>query len=315
MATKIAVVGLGKIAHDQHLPAIAANPDWELAATVSLSGEVPGVENFQLLPELLAARPDIEVVSLCVPPAPRFEMAVAALMAGRHLMLEKPPGATLSECLILQDLAGSQGVSMFATWHSREARQVDLARDWLADKRMEHFEIIWREDVRRWHPGQEWIWEPAGMGVFDPGINALSILTKILPEPVRVLNARLSYPENRQTPIAVDMAMQTVSGAGGKVNFDWRQEGEQIWEIRINTDQGLLELKAGGAQLFIDGMQHGEDGQDVALDGEYPRLYRRMYQLQLQGASDVDLRPHQLVADALMLGSRVLVEPFEFQKN
>ena len=34
---KIALVGIGKIALDQHVPAIAASPEWELAATVSRS--------------------------------------------------------------------------------------------------------------------------------------------------------------------------------------------------------------------------------------------------------------------------------------
>ncbi|MFX5656779.1 hypothetical protein ABTE24_21610, partial [Acinetobacter baumannii] len=42
--------------------------------------------------------------------------------------------------------------------------------------------VIWREDVRHWHPDQEWIWQPGGLGVFDPGINALSIVTEILPQ-------------------------------------------------------------------------------------------------------------------------------------
>ena len=40
---KIALVGIGKIALDQHVPAIASSPDWELAATVSRSGRVEGV--------------------------------------------------------------------------------------------------------------------------------------------------------------------------------------------------------------------------------------------------------------------------------
>ena len=37
---KIALVGIGKIALDQHVPAIAASPDWELAATVSRNDQV-----------------------------------------------------------------------------------------------------------------------------------------------------------------------------------------------------------------------------------------------------------------------------------
>src|SRR5690606_10671828 len=35
---KIAVIGVGKIAQDQHLPVIDASPDFELAATVSTRG-------------------------------------------------------------------------------------------------------------------------------------------------------------------------------------------------------------------------------------------------------------------------------------
>ena len=34
MAEKLALVGIGKIARDQHIPAIAGNPDWQLEAAV-----------------------------------------------------------------------------------------------------------------------------------------------------------------------------------------------------------------------------------------------------------------------------------------
>ena len=39
---KIAIIGYGKIASDQHVPSIAGNPRFELVATSSRSGE--GVE-------------------------------------------------------------------------------------------------------------------------------------------------------------------------------------------------------------------------------------------------------------------------------
>ena len=47
---------------------------------------------------------------------------------------------------------------------------------------MKRLLVTWKEDVRHWHPGQQWIWEAGGFGVFDPGINALSIVTKIMPD-------------------------------------------------------------------------------------------------------------------------------------
>ncbi|MBC7479781.1 MAG: Gfo/Idh/MocA family oxidoreductase, partial [Pseudorhodobacter sp.] len=93
---KVALVGIGKIALDQHVPAIAASKDWDLAATVSRKGSVEGVAAFTDFAAFLTARPDVTVVSLCMPPVPRYAYAEAALLAGRHVMLEKPPGATLS---------------------------------------------------------------------------------------------------------------------------------------------------------------------------------------------------------------------------
>ena len=71
-AMKIALVGIGKIARDQHVPALAASHDWSLAATVSRQGSVDGVQAFDDFGSMLEARPDISTVSLCLPPVPRF---------------------------------------------------------------------------------------------------------------------------------------------------------------------------------------------------------------------------------------------------
>ncbi|TIP51034.1 MAG: gfo/Idh/MocA family oxidoreductase, partial [Mesorhizobium sp.] len=68
-----------------------------------------------------------------------------------------------------------------ASWHSRYAPAVEAARDFLGSTTIRSAAINWKEDVRRWHPNQDWIWAPGGFGVFDPGINALSIATHILP--------------------------------------------------------------------------------------------------------------------------------------
>ncbi|ABL72309.1 Gfo/Idh/MocA family protein [Paracoccus denitrificans] len=302
---RIALAGIGKIALDQHVPAISSSPDWALAATVSRHGGLEGVENFARIDQMLAARPDISVVSLCLPPVPRFAMAQAALRAGRHVMLEKPPGATLAEVHVLRDLARAQGVSLYATWHSREAQAVAAARAWLAGRVIHEGRITWREDVRVWHPGQDWIFEAGGMGVFDPGINALSILTHILPEPVHVTEAELDFPENRQAPIAARLALSGNIAA----DFDFRQQGPQTWDMEFVTDAGRLALRLGGNVLEIDGRPAGGAG---TIMGEYPALYARMADLVRKGASDVDLAPMVLVADAFTRGRRNLVEKFEF---
>lgn len=307
----IALVGIGKIAIDQHVPALTASPDWELSATVSRAGAVDGIPAYTDFAQMLDERPDIRVVSLCLPPIPRFDYAAMAIEAGRHVMLEKPPGATLSECHTLEAMARAKRLSLFATWHSREAEMVAPAKAWLKGKTLRNLHITWKEDVRRWHPGQEWIWEPGGLGVFDPGINALSILTEILPDAIHLKSASLQVPENRQAPIAAKLDFHHPHGAGVTADFDWRQEGEQTWCIDAETDQGVLRLWSGGARMAIDGIEVKPSGRDVSeLSGEYPRLYQKMARLVESGNVDADLSPMRHVADAFTLGRRETVAPF-----
>lgn len=304
----IALAGIGKIAIDQHVPAIAASNDWELAACISRHNAVDGVEAYANFNEFLEKRRDIRVVSLCMPPVPRFNYAETAIRAGRHVMLEKPPGATLAECHKLAKLAEDHRVTLFATWHSREAEMVGTAKRWLADKKLKRLKVTWKEDVRRWHPGQDWIWEPGGLGVFDPGINALSILTEIMPGTIHLTEATLETPENKQCPIAADLRFAHPDGADVHVVLDWRQEGDQTWNIEAETDAGSISLEHGGERCLINGEVQCAD--DPAVSGEYPRLYARMATLVAEGKSDTDFEPMRHVADAFTLGRRLIVEAF-----
>jgi D-galactose 1-dehydrogenase len=300
----VILVGVGKIARDQHLPAIAANPDFRLVAAVSRHGTVEGVKNFTDFDDFLQNGPE-GALALCTPPAVRTEMVLKAVAAGRDLLIEKPPAATMGEAEAMVQAAREAGVVLFATWHSRHAAAAATARDWLADRVLESVEITWKEDVRRWHPNQEWIWQPGGFGVFDPGINALSLLTTVVPGPMHVTRAVLETPENRQTPIGVEMEIATLTGAPVRAVFDWRQEGPQSWNIRINASGQVLDLSDGGAHMAVDGVAH-----PVAPLGEYPDIYRRFSELLSARESDADLSPLRLVADAFMLGERVTTAAF-----
>ncbi|MHB2207902.1 Gfo/Idh/MocA family protein [Methylobacterium sp. CM6257] len=301
---RIGLVGVGKIARDQHLPVIGASPDYTLAAVASRQGTYDGVPNYRTLAEMLAGRHALDAVALCQPPQARFEAALAAIEAGLHVFLEKPPGATLAEIGLLVETARARGVSLFASWHSRYASGVEPARRWLSGRRIRAVTIAWKEDVRHWHPGQDWIWEAGGMGVFDPGINALSIATHLLP-PFFLTGATLSMPENRQAPIAAELSFTDAAGTPIRAVFDWRQTGPQTWDIRVETEDGTLVLSRGGSVLTLDGRD-----QPLPPEAEYRGLYDRFAALVRSGASDVDLNPLTLVADAFLRGERRTVEAF-----
>jgi D-galactose 1-dehydrogenase/L-arabinose 1- dehydrogenase len=308
MPLKVGLLGIGKIARDQHIPSLRANPRFELAACASRHATVDGVPSFPDLESMLAAVPDLQAISICTPPQAHFDAALVSLRAGKHVMLEKPPAATTRQIAFLADEAARQSRTLFQTWHSRFAAGVDAAREFLRTRKIVSGRIIWKEDVHHWHPGQRWIWEPGGFGVFDPGINALSVLTEILPMDVCVEAAVLEFPENQQSPIAANVRMLAEGGVAIAAEFDFRQKGEQSWDIEITTTSGKLKLAGGGAELSIDGRAVTKD---ASMAGEYPRLYERFASLVEAGKSEVDWRPFQLVADSFLIGERRIVGPHE----
>jgi len=302
---KIAIVGLGKIARDQHVPSLAASDSFELIAVASPHSRLDPLPHYPDIQSMLRALPEISAVAICTTPQARYGAARWALEQGRHVLLEKPPGMSVSQVIELVRLAREKRLALYAAWHSRHARAVEAARAWLVGRRVRDITVEWKEDVRVWHPGQSWIWSAGGLGVFDPGINALSILTRILAGGLILEDSELSFPANCETPIAARLQLASVEGAPVRLELDFLQPGVPIWDITVQTDTGRLGLLSGGNVMTVD-----ERPVDTQPSQEYPNLYAHFAQLVRGRSIDVDLAPLQLVADAFLCGRRVQVAPF-----
>lgn len=300
----VGIVGYGKIAQDEHVGAIGASDDFFLHSVADPGRAASTVRHYADIDEMLDS-PDIpDAVVVCTPPQMRFDVASRALHRHLHVMLEKPPCVTAEEVETLGELAQSSRLTLFCAWHSRFAPAVGPAHDWLSLRRVRRVHIDWREDVRVWHPGQAWIWQPGGFGVFDAGINALSIAAGILPNPLVLRDALLRIPEDCHTPISAELELTDDDGLAMSASFDFLQAGRQTWEIEIETDRGQLKLIEGGNRLVLDGRD-----QRLPVGREYAALYRRFSRLIAAGQSDIDLTPLRLVQDALQHGRRELDPP------
>lgn len=302
---KLAIVGVGKIVQEQHLPSIRQSGQFELLATASPKGKVDGVPAYLTIESMFEAHPSIEAVALCMPPQFRFVAACVALEHGCHVLLEKPPGATVSEVQQLQKRAHVKGLSLYAAWHSRHAPAVAYAKTQLQGANIRAAKLSWIEDVRKWHPQQEWIWQAGGLGVFDPGINGLSILSEVLPDELRVSAASLCIPNNKQTPIAATLQIQAAAGFTVAVELDWRGVGDrdtECWQIEFTTEHGMVTLIEGGAACLVNGERvfppaNARPHPHV----EYAGIYAEFAHLITTQQSLVDLVPLQLVADSFLL--------------
>ena len=88
--------------------------------------------------------------------------------------------------------------------------------------------------------------------------------------------ARLEFPENQQAPIAASLALRTEGGVAIGAEFDFRQKGEQSWDIELTATSGRIKLSRGGAgeqqARDIPPLQHragGDDGHDEKGDANH----------------------------------------------
>lgn len=303
---RIGLVGFGKIARERHAPSIADNPAFELACVADPSGAAEGGVPAYRDHGTLLAEGQVDAVAICTPPSARFAVARDALQAGKHVLLEKPPTATVGELDDLVRLATARNLVLFAAWHSQHNQAVDRAREVLSGRVVTRLRIDWQEDAERYHPGQTWIWEPGGFGVFDAGVNGLSILTRLFGSRLFVRDAALTFMPGRHAPIAAELVFSMDDGAADlRGAFDWRSGRPERREIRMETGAGgSVELTASGGRLAVDGQE--------VMSGprsEYPLLYARFAELLRSGRSEVDGAPLRLVADAFLVGRRLEAGP------
>ena len=137
MSYTVAVIGLGTIA-GAHLAAIAARRRLRLAAvcdsdraTLSRHTAVAAVPGFYDYHNLLQSAPDVAVVAL--PHHLHCPVAVAALEAGCHVLVEKPLAVSVAQCRVMLRTARGAGrilaVSDTASYHPGALRTGAQFRD------------------------------------------------------------------------------------------------------------------------------------------------------------------------------------------
>ncbi|MBV9841785.1 MAG: Gfo/Idh/MocA family oxidoreductase [Sphingomonadaceae bacterium] len=296
---RIGIVGYGKIAQDQHAPAIAANPEFTFVAAVTKGSASLDVPVYKDVREMLA-KGGLDAAAICTPASVRHDIASACLEAGLHVFLEKPPGATLGDVADMAQRAAAARRTLFTSWHAQYNGAVNRAAGIVRAEGLAELSIEWFEDVEKWHPGQQWIWDAGGFGVFDAGINALSIATKLSPTPLIVRHAAFECKAGSDQPIAAQVTLGTADAGPFEARFDWRPRSDEHWVVNVQTKAGRkLSLTQGGARLAVDGSE-----EVCAGAGEYPSLYGEFARLIAGGTSLVDSEPLRVLSDIFLVASR-----------
>jgi predicted dehydrogenase len=135
----VGLVGCGFVAHRHHLPALDPVPELRVVALAdpdpAALGRCAAGRHVATYPDAapLLADPGVDVVAVCTPPATHAELAVAALQAGKHVLVEKPlaPGADEAASILeaARSADGLATVGLVYRWHRlhRAARELIAA--------------------------------------------------------------------------------------------------------------------------------------------------------------------------------------------
>ncbi|HET6383457.1 MAG TPA: Gfo/Idh/MocA family oxidoreductase [Armatimonadota bacterium] len=123
---RIGIIGSGGIAQGAHLPGYAACPDAEVLAVADVSestaraaAEKFNVPNVFTDYRKMLEMPEIDAVSVCTPNFMHRDATVAALNAGKHVLVEKPMAMNAKECDAMLKAAHTNGKKLQVGFNNR----------------------------------------------------------------------------------------------------------------------------------------------------------------------------------------------------
>ncbi|MDA9912141.1 Gfo/Idh/MocA family oxidoreductase [Planktomarina temperata] len=222
---------------------VEANPQ----AADELSFRAPGAKILQSWKDAVND-PDIDLIDICLPDSLHYEVAKAALLAGKHVYCEKPLADTALEARELADIAREKGV-ITRVGHAFPRNPVhDLARDIIASgdigdvklfKGCQHVDVyadplapyMWRADGSL---------APTGI-VGDTGSHVFSIMHFLIGQTSALIADNFVATEKRPVVDGVGYGEET------------RLTGNEDWRDITNPDgTNLLCRFENGARGIID---------------------------------------------------------------
>lgn len=131
---KIAVIGVGSIS-DEHLKAYQNHPDVEIYAVCDINeerakrkGAQYGASKIYFSHQELLTDKEIDAVSVCTWNQSHAEISIAALDAGKHVLVEKPLCKTVEEALLMQEAVKRSGKLLQVGFVRRYDANVQMLR-------------------------------------------------------------------------------------------------------------------------------------------------------------------------------------------
>ncbi|KAB8260676.1 hypothetical protein BDV32DRAFT_158611 [Aspergillus pseudonomiae] len=258
MPIGVAIIGSGTFNHNARFPGVQASDAFDLKAIYSRSLTsaqtlATGVSGVDLYSEDagsgksyddLLSRSDITAVIIAIPILVQPEFIRKALIAGKHVLSEKPIAKDLSAAQDLINLHNSRIVSSKTVWAVAEnwrymSKFVRAAQEVRRLGGVKNFRVVMRSMIK---PGSkyhktEWRRKPEYQGgfVLDGGVHVVAALRLILGQSdgLAMVAAHSSLRQEHLAPVdTVDALVKTRSGATGVLSVSYGSEiNDSVFEF------------------------------------------------------------------------------------
>jgi UDP-N-acetylglucosamine 3-dehydrogenase len=266
---RIGLCGLGEIGQ-HHLAAIRTSAEAELVAVCDVDADLAersadGARAFTSVQEMLSSQ-RLEAVDVCLPHILHREVALEALEAGCHVLLEKPLAVDLEGCDEIALAARSRGLRVGVSHNQIFYGPHRRLREMTAEGAFGEIRAIY---ARLWLGGRYggWRQDPVAAGgglLMDAGVHRMYML-RALGGPVRAVTATMDAPRDEQS-FAVTLEFE--SGALGIAQAAYHGP-EGMFDDRIDLVGTEGAAAVAGCEAFSEGDLRGVPALATRLGGSW----------------------------------------------
>jgi predicted dehydrogenase len=235
---------IGKIRAD----ALAKSPVCELVAVSDLDeararAAAPGATFFSDANDLIASS-DVDTVIISTPPPLHEPLAVAAALAGKHVLVEKPMAATPDACERMVRAAREAGTLLTVGYNHRYFEALKLVRHVVSSG-----EIGTLSHVRAYtgHGGlaefkAPWMYDKQVMGggaLMDNGTHIIDLVRYIIGDPAEVFGFATHKVWNLGVEDEGIALLRTVDGVTASIEASWHEWRGYRFHIEAYGDRGM----------------------------------------------------------------------------
>lgn len=248
--TRLGIIGCGRVAEERHLPALRRLPGVCVVAVADVNrsrmdhlGERLGVARRFADYRALLDLAEVEAVAVLTPTQSHAEIGLAALDAGKHILVEKPLALNLADCDRLRSRAAASGCKVVVCFNLRWHRLVRRARAFVqagALGRIKAVRSVYTHN-RSCHDAPDWHRKlDLGGGVcFNEGVHHFDLWRHLLGKEVEQIFS-LSVPFDRFEDETNAVTGRLTDGAVATAIFSFRTGPTS--EVEIYGESGRLQI-------------------------------------------------------------------------